>query len=31
MRIAGLQAEIWILDLSNTKQEYYPLNHDVRY
>jgi hypothetical protein len=29
LRIAGLRAEIWALDLPNTKQECQPLDHDV--
>jgi hypothetical protein len=28
---ANLQVKNWIQDLQNTKQECYPLNHDVQY
>jgi hypothetical protein len=31
IRIAGLRAEIWTRDFLNTKQECWPLNHDVAY
>jgi hypothetical protein len=29
-RIAGLRANIWTRDLPNTKQEFSPLDHDIR-
>jgi hypothetical protein len=31
VRIAGLRADIWTWDVSNTKQECSPLDHDVRW
>jgi hypothetical protein len=30
VRIIGLRPEIWSWDVSNTKQEYWPLEHDIR-
>jgi hypothetical protein len=30
IRTAGLQANIWTRDLTNTKQECYALDHDAR-
>jgi hypothetical protein len=30
IRIAGLRADIWTRALPNTKQEFSPLDHDIR-
>jgi hypothetical protein len=31
VRIDSLQAEIWTLNLTDIKQEWHPINHDIQY